>query len=114
MGGHLRECFDLSKKFSAIARTPVKVYMNNRTKRYELHYRGNHILGMLDYGLDAGAGIVEKHFRKVRSNWSMKNLKRFQISDTEERERFEKDLNEYAEYSQKEIERASREPITFS
>lgn len=116
MDGHLREILNLSKKFTEIARLPVRVYMNNRNKRYELWHRGHCIVGILDQGLDGSVPRVRDHFRKVRSGYYLSRELRDKVRRCAEDgdRQWEKALDDKSREDAADLEKALRCRVTVS
>jgi len=116
VGGHLREVFELSKKFSLIARRPVRVYFNNKSKRYELWHRNYCIQGIMDKGIDGSVPEVRDHFRKLISGYYQSSeLKETVVSARDEADRkAELLIEEKAKDDEKDFEKALRGRITIS
>lgn len=115
---YLRRDAKQSARFSAIAQTNVDVYFNNRWKRWELWYKGNEIIGLLDSGLNLAPAGVRRHFSDLRNRVGHKRLAEFKKRDLdkEERENDERIANEYWKDSStiRELERAARNPVTIN
>jgi len=105
-----------SDKFSKIAEAKVDVYFNNKKKRWELWYKGNLIIGMLDRGLLSSTPIVRRHFRDLRNRVGHKRLAEHLKRNIEKEE--DDSFNEknmcYWDETMPELGRADRNRTTFS
>lgn len=114
---NLRIDYRLSRKFSEIAKAPVEVYFNNRSRFYELWYKGQKIIGLLDGGITTKSQkAVRDHFAQLRYGVGFKRYHRERLSDpfTKKDEQDDKEVDEYWYDSRKELEKAMRNPITIS
>lgn len=113
---YLRHDAKLSERFSKIAKVRVDIYFNNKRKRWELWYKGNLIIGLLDGGLISAPSKVYSHFREIRNRVGHKRLAEYLKRDIakEEEQDFQDRNHRYWDEQMPELERADRNRTTFS